>query len=53
MFTRSIRQQMPIQSVGVSLQRFFVFLILVPLLPLSAASQEVGTLTLLKDSPLR
>jgi len=44
---------MPIQSVGVSLQRFFVFLILVPLLPLSAASQEVGTLTLLKDSPLR
>jgi hypothetical protein len=44
---------MPIQSVGVSCRRFFLFLILLPLLPLSAASQEVGTLTLLKDSPLR
>jgi hypothetical protein len=44
---------MPIQSVGVRIQRFSLLFLLLPLLPLSAASQEVGTLTLLKDSPLR
>jgi hypothetical protein len=44
---------MPIQSVGVRVRRFFLFLIAALLAPLYAHSQEVGTLTLLKDSPLR
>jgi hypothetical protein len=34
------------------MKRIFVSLLLVPLLPLVAAAQEMGTLTLLKDSPL-
>lgn len=44
---------MPKQSVGASVQRVFFLLILATLLPLTAASQEVGTVTLLKDTPLR
>ncbi len=44
---------MPIQSVGVPVRRFFAFLIVALFASLDAHSQEVGTLTLLKDSPLR
>jgi hypothetical protein len=43
---------MPIQSVGVRLQRCFAFLIVALFVSPYAHSQEVGTLTLLKDSPL-
>jgi hypothetical protein len=44
---------MPIQSVGVPVRRFFAFLIVALFASPYAHSQEVGTLTLLKDSPLR
>jgi hypothetical protein len=43
---------MPIQSVGVPLRRCFAFLIVALFVSLYAHSQEVCTLTLLKDSPL-
>src|SRR5580704_7422802 len=43
---------MPIQSVGVHLRRCFAFLIVAFLVSVCAHSQEVGTLTLLKDTPL-
>ena len=44
---------MPIQSVGVPVRRFFAFLIVALFVSSYAYTQEVGTLTLLKDSPLR
>ena len=44
---------MPIDSVGVLVRRFFLFPIVALLVSLYAHSQEVGTVTLLKDSPLR
>jgi hypothetical protein len=43
---------MPIQSVGVRVLRFLLLLVLSLLVPLGAHSQETGTLTLLKDTPL-
>jgi hypothetical protein len=43
---------MPIQSVGVRVRRFLLSPIVVLLVSLCAHSQEVGTLTLLKDTPL-
>jgi len=43
---------MPIQSVGVRVRRFLLLPIVALLVSLGAYSQEVGTLTLLKDSPL-
>src|SRR5260370_28000869 len=44
---------MPIDSVGVLVRWFFLFPIVALLVSLCAHPQEVGTLTLLKDSPLR
>ncbi len=44
---------MPIHSVGVLVRRLFLFPIVALLVSLYAHSQEVGTVTLLKDSPLR
>jgi hypothetical protein len=44
---------MPIQSVGVPVRRFFAFLIVALFASSYLRSQEVGTLTLLKDSPMR
>jgi hypothetical protein len=44
---------MPIQSVGVRVVRFLLLPVLSLLVPLGAHSQETGTLTLLKDTPLR
>ncbi len=43
---------MPIQSVGVPARRFFAFLIVTLFVSLYGHSQEAGTLTLLKDTPL-
>src|SRR5579863_9311050 len=43
---------MPIQSVGVRARRLFLLPIVALLVSLYAHSQEVGTLTLLKDTPL-
>jgi hypothetical protein len=43
---------MPIQSVGVRVVRFLLLLVLSLVVPLGAHSQETGTLTLLKDTPL-
>src|SRR5580704_6569547 len=43
---------MPIQSVGVRVRRLFLLPILALLVSLYAHSQEVGTITLLKDTPL-
>jgi hypothetical protein len=44
---------MPIHSVGVLVRRLFLFPIVALLVSLNAHAQEVGTVTLLKDSPLR
>jgi hypothetical protein len=43
---------MPIQSVGVRVRRFLLLPIVALLVSLYGHSQEVGTLTLLKDTPL-
>jgi hypothetical protein len=43
---------MPIQSVGVRVLRFFLLPVVAFLVPIGAHSQETGTLTLLKDTPL-
>jgi hypothetical protein len=44
---------MPLHSVGVLVRRLFLFPIVALLVSLNAHAQEVGTVTLLKDSPLR